>query len=65
MKFTLEIDAGNAAFDPENSGEAMEVARIIRELAAKMEREAHFDFPHGRVVDSNGNRVGQWKWIQS
>ena len=65
MKFTLEIDAINSAFDPENSGETMEVARILRDLAGTLEREESFDFPHGRLMDSNGNSAGQWKWIQS
>lgn len=58
MKFNrlnLEIDGfGNAAFaeDPK-----MEIARILREAAKKIED----DHVGGNLKDINGNTVGRWE----
>jgi hypothetical protein len=52
MKFRLTLDCGNAAFDyPDHRAE---VARILRETAAKLDggREGGF------LRDVNGNHVG-------
>lgn len=55
MKFRLSIDCGNAAFEDHAPGE---VARILRELAARMEHHASLpDVLH--MFDVNGNHVGE------
>lgn len=60
MKFKVSFDMDNAAFEPD--ARTGEIARILRELADKMElrsfvtkREA------GSIRDINGNTVGEWK----
>ena len=53
MKFKLEIDCSNAAFEEEPE---YEVARILRELADKLEADGSLAHP---VFDFNGNRVGR------
>lgn len=65
MKFTLEIDADCPGFEAESPGETMEVARILRDLATKLEREESFDFTSGLLVSSGGHSFGQWQWIPS
>lgn len=54
MKFTLEIDCDNAAFQENDGDQYVEVARILREAADRIE--------NGRdsiaLIDLNGNRVG-------
>lgn len=56
MKFTLSIDVDGAAFD---YSAGSEIARILRELAAKTERDGENctanSYP---LFDVNGNRVG-------
>ena len=53
-RVTLEITKmGNAAFEyPEG-----EVARILRELADKIEAQG---LTGGVLMDYNGNKVGEW-----
>ena len=51
--FTLSIETKNEAF---NIHEGMELARLLREVASKVERELEF----ATINDSNGNRVGFW-----
>lgn len=56
-KFRLSIDTGNAAFE---DGAAQEVARILRELADRIEGRACL--PDAvRLFDINGNHVGDAK----
>lgn len=54
MKFKLEFDCGNAAF--EGDGLRCEVPAIIREVAALTRGGAR----EGIVRDVNGNKIGQW-----
>jgi hypothetical protein len=55
--FKLEIETVNAAFDDEP---ASEIARILRELAGKMEREGAPARGYSWTLwDVNGNRVGR------
>lgn len=55
--FKLEIDTGNAAFDNDGEGDCHgEVARILRDLADKIEG----GHGHGNLHDINGNRVGNF-----
>lgn len=51
MKFTLEIECDNAAFD---GGRKHEVARILKELAKRIGEVK----PDTRLRDINGNTVG-------
>ena len=53
--FVLKIESGNAAFSDGNAGS--EVARILRELARKVEDSSDGS---GRLFDANGNGVGHW-----
>lgn len=54
MKYTIEIDCGNAAFDDDNIGN--ELARILRKEADRLELECA---PRGAPLhDINGNKVG-------
>jgi hypothetical protein len=51
--FTLDITLDNAAFEDDP---CMEIARILRETADKVERGKH----DGRTMDYNGNGVGKY-----
>jgi hypothetical protein len=50
----IEIDSANAAF----SDGPHEVARILRDLADKFERDGHDNHSRRPVRDVNGNTVG-------
>lgn len=55
--FKLEIDTGNAAFDNDGDGDRHgEVARILRELADRIEAGNR----NGQIYDVNGNHVGSF-----
>lgn len=56
MKFTLEIECDNAAFDDDAT---VEIARILRKLAKEMTGGAEYFESHWTLRDVNGNRVGQ------
>ncbi|MEU9258966.1 hypothetical protein AB0D68_10815 [Streptomyces sp. NPDC048212] len=63
MKFTLEVTGmGNAAFTEEYGGPEMEMARILRAAAEKVE-DGFLDA--GSLFDLNGNKVGQWRVTES
>lgn len=53
--FHLKISTTNAAF--EDNDRALELARILRETADRLER----GYTTGTAVNSNGNQVGAWK----
>ena len=62
MKFQIEIDMDNAAFDPNSE---IELRRILINIAKQME---HISFDCDRKTlkanmcrDLNGNIVGEWK----
>lgn len=55
-KFRLVIDTASAAFDDEDRPQ--EVARILRELAERMETRACLP-DTVNLYDVNGNRVGK------
>jgi hypothetical protein len=66
MKFKLEIDMGNAAFDTSEEGNdacnGIEVARILRDLAKQVDSGVNLESGMGRkVYDYNGNKVGGWE----
>ena len=52
--FTLSIETGNAAFGESLNEENAEIARILREVAAKLENCQTC----GPIRDANGNTVG-------
>ena len=60
LDLTLCVD--NAAFGETYEEQALEVARIFRELAARLERNPDYLDPRSGVLasikDANGNRVG-------
>jgi len=53
--FKLSIRTGNAAFEDDNK--STEIARILRELANRIEHYGHTD---GKIYDVNGNHVGDF-----
>lgn len=56
MKFVLTFRMENAAFEEDAS---IEAARILRELADRIEGHPHFSEGHSQPVrDLNGNEVG-------
>ena len=55
--FDLTIDTGNAAFGEDNLERDAEIARILRQLAERLESD-----PCENLIplfDLNGNRVGE------
>jgi hypothetical protein len=60
--FTLTIETDNAAFDEIDNGEAFEVARILRDLAERIEAGDLWDTEIGNLRDLNGNKVGGWRF---
>jgi hypothetical protein len=55
MMFSLQFDTDNAAFEDDNVG--LECARILQDIAKQVGR----GYQEGRVIDSNGNKVGTWE----
>ena len=67
MKFTLDIDMSNAAFDTSENGvgNVPEVTRILRKLAALLDNvDVLTDQNGGTLFDVNGNSVGSWDVTQ-
>ena len=60
VEFDLEIKSGNAAFGPDETDAAQEVARILRTVAGQLEQAAGTAFTSRPVRDVNGNRVGKF-----
>lgn len=58
MKYTIQIDCGNAAFGEHLDSAGHEVARILRDLADGIEQRGLNDEPR-QPRDFNGNRVGK------
>ena len=55
MKYQIEIETDNAAFD---DYPRREVTRILRELAAKTERGIYYDGRDVPLYDPEGNKIG-------
>jgi hypothetical protein len=57
--FTITIETDNAAFQDDPAGE---LAHILGKVA---ERVSDVDHRHdaGKVMDVNGNSVGEWRWM--
>ena len=56
MKFTMQIESENAAFEPDAEG-INEVARIVSQLANDLCEGR----TQGALLDVNGNRVGSFE----
>lgn len=54
MELRIAFDTGNAAFDDGNG--PAESARILRKIAGRLEA----GHESGGIMDSNGNRIGEW-----
>lgn len=61
-RFNLSIDMDNAAFDPDllDGSPNAEVARILRDLADRLDSDEGSMAAQGSVRDVNGNTVGTW-----
>ena len=57
-RFTIDIFTENAAFKGMGD-EGIEVARILHEVAKRLETGASLDTVEGGVRDYNGNTVGK------
>ena len=62
MRFTLDIDMSNAAFEryADDARDASEVAAILRKLADRLDDVSVTEQSTGTLRDSNGNTVGDW-----
>ena len=59
--FKMEIQTGGAAFrDEYNNLDATgyEVSKLLKKVAEKIEN----GYSGGILIDTNGNRVGSWKY---
>lgn len=56
--FELKFQTANAAFD--GTGRATECARVLRDIADKLDRGCASDYAR----DINGNKIGDW-WIST
>lgn len=57
MEIQIKIKMENEAFE---NIEGAEAARILRELANKIEEQTAVEMVGGRLSDVNGNKVGTW-----
>jgi hypothetical protein len=58
MTFTINMTCDNDAF--QDGALETEVARILREIIAKLENEGPSGF-YETIFDENGNDVGRWR----
>lgn len=58
--FRLTIRTENDAFSPPDAGP--ELARILRRLAGQLDALPLDGTTGGRVLDVNGNVVGEWEY---
>jgi hypothetical protein len=58
MEFSMNIECDNAAFGDSGVEQAAEIARILRDLAARLEASGAGPFSGWILRDVNGNRVG-------
>lgn len=64
MKFILEINCDNAAFEGtyQGDGPSVELARILAGIAESEGRAIRLN-DEGKLRDINGNTVGFWKFV--
>lgn len=63
MRFKLNIDCDNDAFGESSADREMEVARILRALATRLEAAGFGDHAY-LVRDVNGNTVGAARFLR-
>ena len=56
MRFLVEIDCDNAAFEDDPS---CEVANLLRKVVRAVEKDGSQE---GRLADSNGNTCGSYRY---
>jgi len=61
MKYRLEIDADNAIFD-DNAD--LEIARILRDLAERIEAVGLEGAEGSVILDDNGNSIGSFQRVK-
>lgn len=54
--YTITLNLGNAAFT--DGDESQELAKILRRLANKLDDQAGAEAEYYRLLDTNGNHVG-------
>ena len=59
MEFKLWIETNNAAFGTDEIERGVEIARILRELADRVDET----MINGKCRDINGNVVGEWGFV--
>jgi hypothetical protein len=60
----IEFSTTNAAFGDEYENEAINVAYRAEEVSRILHRiinEIHSGYDHGSIMDSNGNKIGNWE----
>lgn len=62
MKFVLQFDMDNDAFQPHA---AEECVRIMRAVAAGINDLSLLDKQPTRIRDVNGNAIGEWQVVRS
>jgi hypothetical protein len=56
--FELMFTTDNAAFGDDQFSRGAEIARILRAIADKIDKET---MTRGTARDANGNKVGEWE----
>ena len=60
MTFTLEVNLDNSAFTySDDQKDGIEMARILQKLACALQDTGMSEGDEHRVLDYNGNKVGQ------
>lgn len=60
-EFTLSVNTENAVFEDDMDAR-FEMGQILRKIAKRVE-DGDFHPGHTRsILDSNGNRIGSYKW---
>lgn len=66
MKFTLEIDLDNAAFQNEHGVSAEAVCKEITLVMSQI-ADRHYtlspSIPRNKIIDVNGNTCGHWQIV--
>lgn len=60
-KFELQINLDNDAFQPDPG---FEVSRLLTRLLSHVQADAFEGLKRGSIRDGNGNRVGEWKFVE-
>jgi hypothetical protein len=61
MAFTIKFETEGAAFSEDSGYPESEAVWVLKGLIAKVED----GYRDGKLLDSNGNKIGAWKWTTS